>query len=80
VLGTATGVLVGGTLGDAETLGLDAIFPAFFLALIASELARPCAIAAIVIGGALAIVLTPSLPPGLPVLLASAGSLIGLIR
>jgi predicted branched-subunit amino acid permease len=80
VLGTATGVLAGEVLGDPEKLGLDAILPAFFLALIAAELERPRAVAAIAIGGAIAMTLTPVLPAGLPVLLASAGSLIGLVR
>src|SRR5918999_824877 len=35
--GTAIGVLGGGALGDPEALGLDAIFPAFFLGLLAAE-------------------------------------------
>jgi 4-azaleucine resistance transporter AzlC len=78
VTGTAIGVLGGGALGDPETLGLDAIFPAFFLGLLAAELDRPRAAAATLLGGAIALSLTPFLPPGLPVLLASAASLIGL--
>jgi predicted branched-subunit amino acid permease len=75
VLGTAVGAL-----GDPETLGLDAIFPAFFVGLLAAELSRPHAVAAVLIGGAIALVLTPLLPPGLPVLLASSAALIGLRR
>jgi 4-azaleucine resistance transporter AzlC len=78
VLGTLVGVLAGGALGDPETLGLDAIFPAFFLGLLAAELGRPRAAAAALLGGAIALSLTPFLPPGLPVLLASATALIGL--
>jgi 4-azaleucine resistance transporter AzlC len=80
VLGTAAGVLFGGALGDPEALGLDAIFPAFFVGLLAAELERPRAAAAALIGGSIALSLTPVLPPGLPVLLASAGALIGLRR
>jgi predicted branched-subunit amino acid permease len=57
---------------------LDAIFPAFFLGLLAAELSRPRAAAAALLGGAIALSLTPVLPPGLPVLLASAASLIGI--
>jgi 4-azaleucine resistance transporter AzlC len=76
--GTAIGVLGGGALGDPAAVGLDAIFPAFFLALLAAELGRPRATAAALLGGAIAISLTPVLPPGLPVLLAAAASLIGL--
>ena len=36
--GTVVGVLGGNFIGDPEKLGLDAIFPAFFLALLADEL------------------------------------------
>jgi predicted branched-subunit amino acid permease len=78
VAGTAIGALGGGALGDPATLGLDAIFPAFFLGLLAAELGRPHAVAAALLGGAIALALTPVLPPGLPVLLASAAALIGL--
>ena len=80
VLGTIIGVLAGGALGDPDALGLDAIFPAFFLGLLAAELRRPHAVPAVLIGGAIALALTPILPPGLPVLLASCGALVGLRR
>jgi 4-azaleucine resistance transporter AzlC len=76
--GTLIGVLGGSALGDPAALGLDAIFPAFFLGLLAAELSRPRALAAALLGGAIALALTPVLPPGLPVLLASAAALIGL--
>jgi predicted branched-subunit amino acid permease len=76
--GTLIGVLGGSALGDPATLGLDAIFPAFFVGLLAAELSRPRALAAALLGGAIALALTPVLPPGLPVLLASAAALIGL--
>jgi len=77
--GTIVGVLAGGALGDPEALGLDAIFPAFFLGLLAAEMSRPWAPVAAVLGGAIALALTPVLPPGLPVLLASAAALVGLL-
>jgi predicted branched-subunit amino acid permease len=80
LLGTIVGVMLGGALGNPEDLGLDAIFPAFFLGLLAAELRRPHAIPAVLIGGAIALGLTPLLPPGLPVLLASSGALVGLRR
>jgi len=80
VLGTLIGVIFGGALGNPEDLGLDAIFPAFFLGLLAAELRRPHAVPTVVVGGAIALVLTPVLPPGLPVLLASGAALIGLRR
>ena len=76
--GTLIGVLGGSAIGDPAALGLDAIFPAFFVGLLAAELSRPRALAAALLGGAIALALTPVLPPGLPVLLASAAALIGL--
>jgi predicted branched-subunit amino acid permease len=78
VVGTLIGVLGGSALGDPAALGLDAVFPAFFVGLLAAELSRPHALAAALLGGAIALALTPVLPPGLPVLLASAAALIGL--
>lgn len=80
LLGTIVGVMAGGALGDPEALGLDAIFPAFFLGLLAAELRRPRAIPTIVIAGVIALALTPILPAGLPVLLSSCAALIGLRR
>ena len=78
--GTAIGALVGDSIGDPNRLGLDAIFPAFFLALlVAGELqgGRKAVIAA-ALGGAIALVLIPSTPPGVPIIAASAAALIGL--
>jgi predicted branched-subunit amino acid permease len=80
VIGSVVGVLLGGAIGDPADLGLDAIFPAFFLGLLAAELGRPLVLPVAVLGGAIALALTPVLPPGLPVLLASTAALIGLWR
>ena len=38
ISGTVVGVLADDVVGDVEKLGLDAVFPAFFLALLAAEL------------------------------------------
>ncbi len=78
--GTAIGALFGEALGDPAAFGLDAIFPAFFLGLLAAELGKERALPVIAIGGVVALGLTPLLPPGVPVLLASAAALIGLRR
>ena len=80
VLGTAIGVLLGGAIGDPADFGLDAVFPAFFLALLATELGRPRVVPVVVLAGAIALTLTPVLPAGLPVLLASSAALLGLWR
>src|SRR5215213_11718060 len=81
VVGTVVGVLapvVG--VGDVERLGLDAIFPAFFLALLIGELrsGEKRTIAAIAIAAALTVVLVPIAPPGVPVLAACGAALSGL--
>ena len=80
VLGTVIGVLLGGTIANPADFGLDAIFPAFFLALLAAELNRPMAVPVVALAGAIALALTPVLPAGLPVLLASTTALLGLRR
>jgi predicted branched-subunit amino acid permease len=82
VLGTAAGVLAGGLIGDPERLGLDAIFPAFFLALLLSGevSAGRRAVVAALLGGAIALALIPVAPPGVPVIAACLAALIGLDR
>jgi len=78
IVGTAIGVLGGDFIGDPERLGLDVIFPAFFLALLAEELRGRRAIAVALIAAALALVLVPFAPPGVPVIAACAAALLGL--
>ena len=78
--GTALGVFAGEWIGDPGRLGLDAIFPAFFLALlIEGELRRGRPMVAAGLGACIAFVLTPIAPPGVPVIVASAAALIGLL-
>ena len=80
VLGTLAGVLGGGLLGDPQALGLDAIFVAFYAALLASEARGRPAVAAAALGAAIALALMPVAPAGVPVLAASLGALLGLTR
>jgi 4-azaleucine resistance transporter AzlC len=80
VLGTALGVLGGSFLGDPERLGLDAAFPALFLALLAGQLGSRRAVAAALAGGGIALVLLPFTPPGVPIIAAVLGCLAGLRR
>jgi 4-azaleucine resistance transporter AzlC len=77
--GTALGALGGGLLGNPEALGLDAAFPALFLALLATQLRQRGAVAAAVLGGALALVLIPFAPVGTPIIVASLACLVGLV-
>lgn len=78
--GTLIGVLAGDALADPSTLGLDAIFPAFFLVLLVGEARGREPLTAALLGAAIAIALMPFAPPGLPVLAAAAAALIGLRR
>ena len=76
-LGTAVGALGGGAIGDPATLGLDAAFPAGFVALMAPHLRRPDGRTAAVVGGLVALVSVPFVPAGVPVLLAAVGVIPG---
>lgn len=77
--GTALGVMAGDSIGDPERFGLDAIFPAFFLALLASELRRGKRVVAVAgLAAAVALVLVPFAPPGVPVIAACTAALLGL--
>src|ERR671926_1209287 len=66
--GTVVGVVVGGVVADVERLGLDVIFPAFYLTLLVEELrGGGQTIAAVLLAAALAVALIPFTPPGIPV-------------
>jgi 4-azaleucine resistance transporter AzlC len=81
-LGTALGVVGGDLVGDPQALGLDAMFPAFFLALLLGGEAgsAPRAVVAAAVGGVIALVLIPIAPPGVPVIAACLAALVGLER
>jgi 4-azaleucine resistance transporter AzlC len=78
VAGTAIGAFAGDAITDPGALGLDALFPAFFLALLVGELRAGRAYGVAALGAALALALIPVAPPGVPVIAASAAALLGL--
>jgi 4-azaleucine resistance transporter AzlC len=78
--GTVVGAIWGEGLGDPRALGLDAIYPAFFLALLVAEARSGRALGVAALGALIALVLIPFAPPGVPVLLASLAALVGLGR
>ena len=80
IAGTAVGIFAGGPLAHPDRLGLDAIFPAFYLALLIGELRTSRAVTAAALGTAIALVLIPFAPGGLPVIAASFAALVGLQR
>ena len=75
--GTALGALGGEALGDPADLGLDAAFPALFLALLVPQVRSRRALASALLGGAVALVLLPFTPAGVPIVAAAAACLIG---
>jgi 4-azaleucine resistance transporter AzlC len=77
--GTLAGALLGSGLGDPRSLGLDAMFPAAFLALLAPQLRRPGAPTTAVVGATVAIAVLPHAPAGVPVVVALVGILPGLL-
>jgi 4-azaleucine resistance transporter AzlC len=80
VLGTAVGAVAGRALGDPTKLGLDAAFPALFLALLLPQVRSRKPLFAALLGAAIALALTPLTPPGVPIIAASAACLIGVRR
>ena len=78
--GTALGVFAGDLIGDPDRLGLDAIFPAFFLGLLVAEGGRGRrAWVAAFLGAAIALSLAPVTPAGVPVMAACLAALIALV-
>ncbi len=69
--GTLAGALTGEVLGDPKTLGMDAIVPAVFLALLVPQLRHRRATGAAVLGAAVAAALVPVTPAGVPVMAAT---------
>jgi branched chain amino acid efflux pump len=80
VLGSVIGVLGGEALGDPVSLGLDAAFPALFLALLMLQIGSDRAVAAAVLGASIALALIPFTPAGVPIIAAATAALIGLPR
>jgi 4-azaleucine resistance transporter AzlC len=80
VLGTVAGVLAGGVIADPKSLGLDAIFPAFFLTLLVIELRRPQARLVSALALVITLALVPVAPRGVPIIAAAFAALAGLRR
>ncbi len=74
--GAILGGLIGSTVHDTGAFGLDAMFPAVILALIVPSLRDRLTLRAALAGVVVALVATPFLPAGLPVLLALAAVLL----
>ena len=78
--GTSVGVLAGDLVADPASLGLDAAFPALFLALLVTQLRDRTRVLAAVVGGAIALALLPLAGPGVPIVAAGLACLVGARR
>ena len=79
-LGSVVGAVSGDLLGDTDRLGLDAIYPVFFLSLLIAELRDRTSRLVALTGALVALALVPLAPPGIPILAASAVALVGVVR
>ena len=77
-LSTLLGAYGAGRLGSPQSLGIDVVGPAAFLALIWPQLRAGRTERAVgLLGAAIALTATPFLPPGVPVILAALAALAG---
>jgi 4-azaleucine resistance transporter AzlC len=76
--GTAVGTIFGDALADPDAIGLDAAFPALFLALLWPYVQEREGQVAALLGALVAFALVPFTPPGVPLVAASAVCLLGL--
>jgi 4-azaleucine resistance transporter AzlC len=79
-LGTIAGAFGGDLVGDLDRLGLDAIYPAFFVAILIPELHDRDRVGVALAGAAIALALVSFTPAGVPILVASTAALWGLRR
>ncbi|MEZ5247437.1 MAG: AzlC family ABC transporter permease [Acidimicrobiales bacterium] len=70
-IGSVAGALIGAVIGEPETWGLDAAFPAAFVALLAPHLRTAPGRVAALLGAAFAIGTVPIAPAGVPLLVAA---------
>jgi 4-azaleucine resistance transporter AzlC len=80
VSSTALGAVLGSTLANPESIGLDAAFAALFLALAAPYVRGRTAVTASVLAAVITLVLIPIAPPGVPFVAAATACLLGLRR
>jgi 4-azaleucine resistance transporter AzlC len=75
--GTALGVIGGNLVGDPNKLGMDAAFPALFLALLVGQIRSRRAAVAAALGGGIALLAVPFTRPGIPLIAACVACLAG---
>lgn len=75
-VGIVVGVFLGNVIGDADRLGLDAVFPAALLAIIGNLLRQRPGFVAAVIGGVACLLLIPIAPAGVPIIVSLVGAVV----
>ena len=80
VSGTVIGVFAAARIGDPNSFGLDAVLPAFYLALLVRESGGRRAHETMALAAVVTVALTSFAPPGVPVIVASSAALLGLRR
>jgi 4-azaleucine resistance transporter AzlC len=78
-IGTLLGAFIGGEI-NPETYGLDAAFPAAFVAMVWPLLRDRQGLIAAACGATICLILIPSTPVGVPILCAALAALIGVRR
>ncbi|MEA2277260.1 MAG: hypothetical protein QOI62_3027 [Solirubrobacteraceae bacterium] len=77
--GTVLGVLVAPAIHDPARYGIDSLFPAFFLIMLMRELRTRPSQATAVLAGAIALAALPVAAPGVPVIVACAAVVVGVV-
>lgn len=75
VSSTLAGALAGDAIGDPEALGLDAAFPAVFVALLVPMLDTPTSRIAAAVAALVTLAITPNVAAGVPILAAAGAAL-----
>lgn len=75
--GTAIGVALGSVIGDPNRYGIDGAFAALFVALLSTQVRSRTRATVAVVGAAIAVILTPLTPSGVPIVVATAAILAG---
>lgn len=78
VLGTVAGAFAGPRLVNPSALGLDVVFPAFFLSLLGDEVRRSRSAPYAAVAALLTLALIPIAPPGVPIVAGGATALLAL--
>jgi 4-azaleucine resistance transporter AzlC len=75
--GTALGALAGKAVGDPSSFGLDGAFAALFVALLVAQLSDRTRVTTAAAGAAIAALLIPFVPAGIPIVAAATAVLVG---